>query len=240
MKKNIFLFILILIQACKPEPKKQLEIEVVEKPAETIVKEIELNRAETVTKIEPISNEMELDINYIKSKTSPLTEIIDIENINVKELEKIPKKFIENYLTPHKLNFGFPEYLPSDYPESYAFNEFKEFDKFYLFTFIHDNETCCRTLYAATTDKEKLKIISIGVIGYEGADGGWIGKKIGKWTRETIIETVESSSYNEDLEENNNNTEIDTTWSVIKTGQNGFLENTDSHTVKYIGNKKIE
>jgi len=240
MKKILLIVLIILFQSCKSESKKQLETEVIEKRTEIIVEEIESKTKEHVPQIDSIMEPTELDIDYIKSKTSPLSKTINVENIIVSELEKIPLEFIAKYITPHKIDIGYPEYLPADYPESYAFNEFKEFDNFYLFTFIHDDENCCRTLYAVTIEKEKLKVISIGVIGFTGADGGWIGKKIGKWTRETIIETMTTSSYDEDFIEKNNNTEIDTTWSIIKTGQNGYLENTESLVVKYVGDKQVE
>ncbi|TMM59313.1 hypothetical protein FEE95_07735 [Maribacter algarum] len=187
-----------------------------------------------------ILDSVEFDSNYIRSKTSPLSKTIDIEKINVALLEKLPKKFISEHLSPYKIEIGYPEHLTDDYPDEYVFLEFKVFENFNLYTFVHDNETCCRTLYAVTIGKENNNTINIGVIGYEGGDGGWVGKQYGSWTSEAIIETTTTSDYDEDLIESNNNTEVDTTWSFIKIDQNGYFEKTDSLAVKYIGDKKVE
>lgn len=237
MKKTFFLLIIILIHSCKSESKKPLETETEQNPAELNIKKVETKISKSITKID---TKTEFDIEYIKSKTSALSKQIDIEKINVKNLEKIPGEFITKFITPHKIEVGYPEYLHADYPEAYAFNEFKEYENFYLYTFTYDDESCCRTLYAVTVEKDNLKPISISVIGYEGGDGGWIGKKYGKWFSDYGIENTDVSNYDEESAEQNKETEIDTTWSEIKLNKKGVFKYIEHSKVKYIGKKQVE
>ncbi|MBL4559929.1 MAG: hypothetical protein JKX79_02980 [Labilibaculum sp.] len=185
-------------------------------------------------------NLINFNIDFIKSKTTKLTENFNVGSIKIKELNKIPKQFLETYISSHKVDFGYPEYLPSDYPESYSFYQFKEFENFYLFTIIHTNEFCCKTLYAVTTEKNKISIINIGVIGFVGGDGGWIGERFGNWFNEFGIGSTLINSYDEDLDEKTNNTEIDTTWSEYDFSKKGIIKNIEHHRVKYKGDKQIE
>jgi hypothetical protein len=237
MKKTLLLLIIILFHSCKSESKKPLETEKEENPTELNVDKIEKKISKPITEIDSL---VEFDIDYIKSKTSNLSKQIDIEKIDVKKLEKIPGEFITKYITPHKIDIGYPEYLHKDYPEAYAFNEFKEYESFYLYTFTYDDESCCRTLYAVTAEKDSLKTINISVIGYDGGDGGWFGKKYGKWVDDFGIENTDVSNYEEESAEQNNETEIDTIWSKIQLNKKGIFKYIENSKVKYIGNKQVE
>ena len=237
MKNTLLLLIIILLYSCKSEPKNPLEDEKGQSPTELNVEKIENKILKPIAETD---SKTEFDIGYIKSKTSPLSKTIDIGKIDVENLEKIPGDFITQYITPHKIEIGYPEYLHADYPEAYAFNEFKEYENFYLYTFTYDDESCCRTLYAVTAEKDNLKPISISVIGYEGGDGGWIGKKYGKWFSDFGIENTDISNYDEESAEQNKETEIDTTWSEIQLNKKGIFKYIEHHKVKYIGNKQVE
>jgi hypothetical protein len=237
MKKPLLLFIIILLYSCKSETKKALETEKEQNPTELNVEKVDNKILKPISEIDSIT---EFDIDYIKSKTSTLSKKIDIERIDVKNLEKIPGEFITKYITPRKIEIGYPEYLHADYPEAYAFNEFKEYENFYLYTFTYDDESCCRTLYAVTAEKDSLKVISISVLGYDGGDGGWVGKKYGKWFSDYGIENTDVSNYDEESAEQNKETEIDTTWSEIQLSKKGIFKYIEHHKVKYIGNKQVE
>jgi hypothetical protein len=237
MKKTFLLLIIILFHSCKSESKKPLETEKEQNSTELNVEKVETKISKPITEIDSIT---EFDIEFIKSKTLALSKTIDIEKIDVKNLAKIPGDFITKYITPHKIEIGYPEYLHADYPEAYAFNEFKEYENFYLYTFTYDDESCCRTLYAVTVVKDSLKPINISVIGYEGGDGGWIGKKYGEWFSDYGIGNTDVSNYDEESAEQNKETEIDTTWSEIQLSKKGVFKYIEHHKVKYIGNKQVE
>lgn len=237
MKKIFLLLIIILVHSCKSESKKPLETEKEQNLTELNVEKVETKNLKPIIQIDSI---VKFDIDYIKSKTSTLSETIDREKIDVKNSAKIPGEFITKYITPHKIEIGYPEYLHADYPDAYAFNEFKEYDNFYLYTFTYDDESCCRTLYAVTVEKDNLKPINISVIGYDGGDGGWIGKKYGNWFNNYGIANTDVSSYEEESAEQNKETEIDTTWSEIQLSEKGIFTYIEHHKVKYIGNKQVE
>ncbi|MFD0992015.1 hypothetical protein [Tenacibaculum geojense] len=237
MKKPLLLLIIILFCFCKSETKKVLETEKEQNLTELNVEKLDNSNLKPISEID---TKTEFDINYIKTKTKTLSKKIDLEIIDVKNLEKIPGEFITKYITPHKIEIGYPEYLHADYPEAYAFNEFKEYEDFYLYTFTYDDESCCRTLYAVTAEKDSLKTISISVIGYTGGDGGWGGKKYGKWFSDYGIENTDVSIYDEESAEQNKETEIDTTWSEIQLSKKGVFKYIEHHKVKYIGNKQVE
>lgn len=244
---QIVLF-LLLLYSCKEDRKKDLHNRQKEELASEIEtskdsEEIDIDRfleaKDTLVEMDLLTDEIKFNIDYIKSKTSSLSIDISVEYEPDNKQDIIPKEFVFKYLTPHKINIGYPDHLPPDYPEAYAFKEFKEFPEFLLFTFTYDDESCCTTLYAVTTKKDTLEVVNIGVIGYTGGDGGWVGEKYGKWLNDTILKTIVVSDYDDDLVENNNS-EIDTTWTVIKLDKNGYFEENEIDSVKYIGNRRIE
>ncbi|SDY08309.1 hypothetical protein SAMN05444411_1211 [Lutibacter oricola] len=239
MKKIILFLFLILLISCKNDSQKK-NIDKIENEEFTKVKIEKVNDSKKNEQKDEEINLINFNIEYIKSKTSKLTENINVDSINIKELNKIPKEFLKKYISSHKIDFGYPEYLPVDYPESYSFYQFKEFENFFLFTIIHQNEFCCQTLYAVTTEKNEISIINISVIGFVGADGGWKGKRFGKWFNEFGIGSTLINFYDEDLDENTKNVEIDSTWSEYEFSKNGIIKNIEHHQVKYKGNKQIE
>ena len=238
MKKTFLLLLIIQIISCKSDSEKKnidKNENVINNP---IVEEIRDNQ--TIKKINEKENLIDYNISYIKSQTSKLSDIIDLDSVDFKNLKKIPKRFLEKYISSHKIDFGTPEYLPSDYPESYSFYQSKSYENFFLFTIIHENEFCCKTLYAVTTRKDKISIINISVIGLIGMDGGWYGKRFGKWFNDYGIGSTLINSYDEDLIEENNKTEIDTTWSEYEFSKKGTIKHIEHHRVKYKGNEQIE
>ena len=234
MNRTIIILLLIIIYSCKTENKKNT------KPPEnktdtTYVKE------DKVDTIDSLKSQAEFNIEYVKSKTNKLSdEIRVLYNPNSKIKKIIPKEFLTKFIKSHKIDIGYPKYLPDDYPQSYSFKEFKEYPEFNLFTFTYNDESCCTTLYAVTTKKDSLDIINIGVIGYTGGDGGWVGEKYGKWTNEYLISNIEPSEYDEPAPNKPVEKEIDTIWSEIKVLKNGTMEYSEIKKVKFLGTKKIE
>lgn len=247
MKRLLTIFIIFGIYACSPGGKEELGQErkdlATSKPKEKDVfaefdaDSIAENEERSVI-LDSLEIESIFNSDYIKSKTSKLSSVISVDFESKNKQNFIPNEFVSQILTPHKIDIGYPENLHPDYPKAYSFKEFKEFSDFDLFTFTHDDESCCRTLYAATTKKDTLEIISIGVIGYTGGDGGWTGEQFGTWINDSILKTTIVSDYDEDLIDNNNS-EIDSIWTVIKLNQYGYLQEIRIDSVKYIGDKKI-
>lgn len=239
--KRIILSLVIIVLSCKKELKKGFKNENSKFEKSKVLNEKaysdSLNKRKTSISIK----DSILDVNYIISKTSKFSRKINVKHnyTQTKRRNRISKSFLSKYITPHNIDFGFPDNLPSDYPESYCFQEFKEYPNFNLFTFTYDDESCCKTLYAATTRKDRIEIISIGVIGYEGGDGGWSGKKYGEWYSDYGLSSTEISNYKDPLEDSNE-IETDTIWSEVQLNNQGILNYIEHHKVKYIGNKQIE
>ena len=252
MKKLLFIIPITLLLACKTESKKPLEPEIIKKSNKALKPEIikepkkiklerieeELTKPNTLT--DSIIESTAFNFDYIKSNTSLLSKIINVNNINTEQLNTIPNKFIQDYITDRKKVIGDSISLTPDYPGAYRFFENKEFENFNLFTFTYSDESCCTYLYAATTIKDSLSIKDIAIIGYTGGDGGWIGEKYGAWYSEFGLGTTEVSNYDDDHIEDNNNSEIDTTWSEIQLSKKGLFKYIEHHKVKYNGNKQVE
>jgi hypothetical protein len=232
MKRALAILFLIINYSCK----KDNNIKLTEITNDTVFEEVTKSKS-----IDSLGIQTGFNIEYIKSKTSNLSDKIRVSyNPNNKNKNSIPKEFLTNFIKPHKIDIGYPEYLPDDYPQSYSFKEFKEYPEFDLFTFTHDDESCCTTLYAVTTKKGTLEVINIGVIGYTGGDGGWVGEKYGDWTNEYLIKSIEPSEYEEPAPEKPIEKEIDTIWSEIKILKSGKMEYSEIKKVKYLGTKKIK
>jgi hypothetical protein len=253
MNRTIIILLLILIYSCKTENKEKIkstEIKSVELKNTENSKQTELTEfiADTINIGETIKENIDslkiqevFNFDYIKSKTKELSKEISISyNLSNKNENFIPKDFLEKFISPKKVQIGFPESLPADYPESYSFRESKEHQDFNIFTFSYDDESCCTTLYAATTKKDTLDIINIGVIAYSGGDAGWVGEKYGEWTNDFLISNIEPSEYDEPAPEEPMETEIDTIWSEIKILKDGTMKYSETRNVKYLGKKKIE
>lgn len=176
------------------------------------------------------------NIDDIKEVTSNFSYKVQVEDTVGRK--RMPKHFLENYISKKNIVIGYPDFLTSYYPESYSFQNFKEYKNFILFTFSHFDESCCINLYAATSKKDSIDIINIGLIGYTGADGGWIGEKYSVWENDSTLAAITTSEYDEDLIEENNNTEMDTIWSVIKFDEQGYISEKVTNSVHYIGSKK--
>ena len=214
MKNLILVTLFIILNSCKSDTNNPLEKE--DKTADTTT---------------------EFDINYIKSKTTPLSKKITLKKVNVKELNKIPKEFIKTHIVPLKIDIG--NFNRLKLHENYAFYEFKEYENFYLYTFIHDSESCCRTLFASTLEKNTLKPIQIAEIGHSSGDGSWVGKKYGEWINDYNIENVNISIIHEGLTEQGRKSKIDSTWCKVKLTENGSFKYSEQHTIKYIGEKQV-
>lgn len=235
MKHLIILLITIVLFSCK---KNTLDntTEPAPSPVEKTIK------PDTILKgsVQETKQKISFDIDYIKSKTTSLSKTIDLKQIDPNNLDSIPKEFITNYLTPHKITIGYPEHLPNEYSKEYRFSQFKAYQDFNLFTFTHRNETCCITLYAATIAKNDLKVIDMCTLGYEGGDGGWYGHNSGTWTTDYLINTMEVSNYDEDFTEDVNQMEIDTTWAEIRLNDKGTFEHKELRKVAYKNGQLVE
>ncbi|NIJ44887.1 hypothetical protein FHR24_001326 [Wenyingzhuangia heitensis] len=224
-QKNLLLFLFLTpILWCFSEIKKDFN-------SRDIFKKTSLDS------IVPLSK---FDFNYIKLKTKKLRKQVSVNEKPCNENTKITKEFIATYLSSQKTVIGDYEYLnPTNY-DGFCLKQHKEFKNYNLFTFTYDNGTCCRTLYVATVQKKSLEIINIGVLAFSGSENGWLGDKYGKWIGENVLDMVTVSYYDDDFVEDNNNSRVDTTWSVININQQGILKENNYKRVRYLEGRKME
>ncbi|GAA4237902.1 hypothetical protein GCM10022291_26290 [Postechiella marina] len=180
------------------------------------------------------------DFNYVKSKTSKIENHVDVYTKVCKLKNRIPKAFISKFLSSQKTVIGDQEYLDPNNFDAFCFKAYKEFPAYNLFTFTYENGTCCKTLYAVTTEKKSLKIINMGAIAFTGDESGWLGDKYGKWISNDIMDMMTISYYDDDFNPNNNNSRIDTTWSIIRIDKLGFFKEYAYKRVRYLDGRKIE
>jgi len=240
MKKLLFLIPVVLFYSCKSEPKKQLEPEVIKESKDLNLEKAEIETEKTIIETDSIIELTEFNIEYLKSKTTPLSKIIDVNDIDTDQLNKIPNKFIQTFISNSKKAMNDSISLVPDYPGAYSFYQYKEYENFDLFTFTYDDESCCTHLYAGTTSKDSLSLINLSLMGYTGADGGWGGDMYGNWINEFSIGSTETSNYDNDLMEETNNSEIDTIFSETQLNDKGYFKYIEHHKVKYIGNTQTE
>lgn len=184
--------------------------------------------------------ESRFDIDYIKSKTKPLSSILYIDNLPNNKQSFIPSDFLSQYIFPHSISIGGFKYSMSEYTDAYAFKEYKEFENFDLFTFTFDHQENVRVLYGVTTKKDRLEVINTGLIGFDGEEyNGWLGEKSGMWLNDSIFKAIEISDYDDDFVEANNNSQIDTIWSLIHLNSQGYFSETITQKVKYLEGRKI-
>ncbi len=244
MNKTIVILLLTLVYSCKNENKETIKLnktKSTEFQKSEKLEQTKLAKFDSEKSIDSIKIKEEFNFEYIKSKTTDLDKEISVSYNNSNKNKKfIPKDFLINFISPKKIDIGFPESLPSDYPESYSFQASKEYLDFNLFTFSYDDESCCTTLYAATSKKDTLEIINIGVIAYSGGDGGWVGEKYGEWINNYSISSTEVSEYDEPDSEEPTEIETDTIWSEIQISKKGIFKYIEHRKVKYVGNKRIQ
>ncbi|WP_336069867.1 hypothetical protein [Mesoflavibacter sp. CH_XMU1404-2] len=234
MKKILAILIITITYCCKSK---------VENEKSNLENDTAIDTSKITDQAKKIINDTptkirNFNIEYLRNNTINFSDYVQVADNEGRS--QIPKEFLENYISNKKIVIGYPEFLTSYYPESYYFQNFKEYKNYILFTFTHFDESCCNNLYAVTSKKDSLNIINIGLIGYMGGDGGWYGEQYGFWKNDSILKITEVSNYDEDLIEENNNTKIDTTWSKIKFDKNGVISKVEIDSISYLGNQKIQ
>lgn len=177
-------------------------------------------------------------ITFIKEKVKDSFDLnLSIEEINLKSLKTFSSDFLKNTIANKKIQIGFPQEFNPEYPESFYFYQGKQFRDFYLLTFLHTDETCCTTLYGATFLNATDSLINMAVLAYKGGDGGWYGNQIANWHSENILNIIEFSEYDEDLDEMTNNSEIDSIWNEIELNKKGVFKLNQIKKISYFGDK---
>lgn len=251
MNKIIIISLALLITGCNSTKKKEIkdskntsvEKTVISTPKKDSTK---IFQKDTISKKQIEKRDpVKYDYDYIKSQTQYLYTEIKTFYRTDREGEHIPVSFLKKYLFNKKISIGFPESIPSDYPNAFVFKHFKKLPKFNLFTFAYSDESCCTTLYGVTSNKDSINVIDVGVLSYTGGDGGWSGEKYGNWLNDSIFKAKTISNFmdeiggeSDEMEEDNNNIEIDTIWSTIKINHKGFFSEIKNDSVKYMGTKK--
>lgn len=242
MKKLAIISIFFLVLNCTTKKEKKVIVpHPVSSSKKTQQDSISSHKKEVVPSIEKqsIVDTTTYDFEYIKSQSQSLSSKVKVFHRTSRDEKHIPKSFLTKFLSNRKITGGFSKKLPTDYPNSFVFESYKEFSDYNLFTFTYSDEFCCTTLYAATIKKDTLSIINLIAIAYSGGDGGWEGEQYGEWQNDSILKIVSTSDFDNDLLEETNNSEIDTIWSTIKLNKKGLFTQIKNDSVKYVGSKKI-
>ncbi|QVY66021.1 hypothetical protein [Polaribacter sp. Q13] len=181
-----------------------------------------------------------IDFEFIERKTSKAKKDVEVYSQFCSKKNRMDKEFISKYLSSQKIAIGDSELLDLNNYDGFCFKEYKEFPAFNLFTFTYENGTCCKTLYGVTTKKGSLEIINLGELAFTGDKDGWLGDKYGKWISEDIMDMITISYYDDDFVETNNNSRVDTTWSIIRIDKKGLFKENAYKRVKYLEGRKIE
>lgn len=177
-------------------------------------------------------------IDLIKKNVEEVGQLnLSINEVDLDNLKRFSSEFFSGTFASKKINIGFPEEFNSIYPENYYFYQGKEFEEYYLMTFIHTDETCCKTLYGATFSNTTDSLINVAVFTYSGGDGGWYGEQSAIWNRENSLKTLEFSEYDDDLNQSTINSEIDSIWNMIEINKKGEFKLNEIKKVSYIGDK---
>jgi hypothetical protein len=177
-------------------------------------------------------------IDLIKKNVEKISTLnLSISKIDLSKLKTFSSEFLIEIFAFKKIIIGFPEEFNSNYPETYYFYQGKEFDDYYLMTFIHTDETCCKTLYGATFSNTTDSLINIAVFAYSGGDGGWYGMQTGKWKSENRLATFEFSEYDDDIDQSTINSEIDSIWNTIEINKKGEFKLNEIKKLSYLGDQ---
>lgn len=177
-------------------------------------------------------------IDFIKKNVENVKLLnLSMSKIDLDDLKPFTKYSLGKMFDLKGKKIVIPDEFDLNFPESFHFYQGKEYEGFYLMTFIHVDEICCKSLYGATFSKRTDSLISIAKLTHIGADGGWSGNQTVKWSTENTMNFVEFSEYDNDLDSSTINSEIDSVWGVIKLNKKGEFKFSETKTVSYIGNQ---
>lgn len=176
-------------------------------------------------------------IQFVTSHSRERTE--DSIAFEYAQKDSIPLEFRKHFIAGQ--TFG-PEYdyiLPLENWPCYFWNDYLFLDSLFYFSFIHQDEFCCKTLYGMLVDVESQKTTDLSRLALEGGDGGWVESDYGKWFGKDSLYVVQPEYYDALDPDSLGFTEVkyDTTWvAVIITRQGKFqtlvLDSTTSFTLE--------
>jgi hypothetical protein len=94
-------------------------------------------------------------------------------------------------------------------------------------------------MYALTTNKDSLNISAISAIAFTGGDGGWYGWRKGKWIDATTAKLIDVSNYDENPEDQEEETEVDSLWIELKINELGQLKEQVLDSASYRHGKRV-
>ncbi len=178
-----------------------------------------------------------LQFETSQSQNANFDKKLSAEDIDLGTLKTFSKEFLNKYFAKRKMNVDFPFEFESDYPESFYYYQGRMYENFYLLTFLHTDEICCKIIYAATFSTVKDSLIDISPLAYYGADGGWGGEQKAYWLNDFKVSTIEGSQY-DDSGFRTEKSVIDSTWNEITLSQNGMFTLKELKSESYVGKIK--
>lgn len=145
-------------------------------------------------------------------------------------LKPIPEVFLEKYIFNLPVS-NIPAFsIPKDIHGQFYFNEYWESPDLFVFSIVYADESCCHSVYAITVDKKNNRIISAGLLGLSGGDGGWVEDDYGQWINDSTLRVVKPESYSGT---DDGTTTIDTTWLEIGYTRAGLFRQSKLDSVHY-------
>ena len=201
----------LILSSCQPGLKQAEDIKVEEVKVETQLDSIpsivlDLNLVEYVSKHSKPRKNDSISLAYLRKDT-------------------ISVAFREKYLFGKLSGPSYDSPLPRETWPCYFWKDYVQLDSLFYFSFVREEETCCKILYGVTVHLESNEIIDISMLALEGGDGGWYESDYGKWIDQSTLEVVEVEYYNE-LDPGSLGLTLvhyDTTWVSVKINSNGHF-----------------
>lgn len=125
----------------------------------------------------------------------------NLDSLNLFKLKTIDSAFFKKWFDKREISNLKNINITFDKFSRYYFFDFKDFNKLFLFTIIHNDEIGYNYLYHFTFDKEKKKIIQIDLIAQSGGDGGENCNEILNYSQNGLkLRLTSISTYDEDFD----------------------------------------
>lgn len=148
-----------------------------------------------------LSNKIDIfPIEYIRQVSHVRNYHYNMDSLDLSKLKPIDttffKKWFDNVLV-YNVDFK----IQFDNYSRYYFFDFKDQDKKFLFSIIHNDEVGFDNLFHFTFDKEKNKIVQVDYISQTGCDGGYTNVDILNYNKNgDILYLTSISTFDEDFD----------------------------------------
>lgn len=139
-------------------------------------------------------------IDYVRQVSSDRQAHYNLDSLDLSKLKSIDTMFFKKWFDNISVN-NIDFKIQFDNYSRYFFFDYKDLDKKFLFSIIHDDEVGYDNLFHFTFDKEKSKIVQVDYIAQTGGDGGHGNIDILDYNKSGDLLTLTSiSTFDEDFD----------------------------------------